>query len=146
MDLLSLIFMFILNIAASYFILANIMLVDKINNDLLKFYHALLMASVMMIIELLFMLGDKHKKNTVIIGIVSMIILSVILVVLIRNQVFIDDKQFLKGMDSHHQAAILMAEKIEKKAKDERVKNLAQNIITTQSQEIKEMREWLKSM
>jgi uncharacterized protein (DUF305 family) len=52
------------------------------------------------------------------------------------------DKAFIREMIIHHQGAIDMAKLIETNAKHEELKNLAQDIITTQSKEIDMMQTW----
>jgi uncharacterized protein (DUF305 family) len=51
--------------------------------------------------------------------------------------------RFLEGMMDHHQMAVDMANDCLKKAKTESVITLCKNIITAQSAEIKQMRDWL---
>lgn len=58
----------------------------------------------------------------------------------IRQQQFIDDNQFLKGMIPHHSMAILMAKRIKKRTLNPKIKLLANNIIKTQNIEIKLMK------
>jgi uncharacterized protein (DUF305 family) len=54
----------------------------------------------------------------------------------IRKQTFVSDEQFLKGMIPHHSMAILMAKKIKEKTHNDDIKQLADNIIKTQTTEI----------
>ena len=69
------------------------------------------------------------------------LILVVISLLAIRNQWFVDKKQFLKGMIPHHSMALLMAKRLKNKPND--INNLLDNIITTQSQEIEFMKKKL---
>ena len=76
-----------------------------------QFYMAGLMTLPMMIIELLLM-GSMYmnkKLNTVIIAISSVLLIAFFL--LIRQQSFVSDRQFLRSMIPHHASAILMCEK-----------------------------------
>ena len=59
---------------------------------------------------------------------------------LIRNQVFITETEFLKGMTEHHQMALLMASKIIDKHPSQFTQNLSHNILKGQQKEIDEMR------
>lgn len=61
----------------------------------------------------------------------------------IRNQGMVGDQQFLRSMIPHHSGAILMCR--EANISDPRVKELCQNIIPAQRQEIEEMKAILKS-
>ncbi len=55
------------------------------------------------------------------------------------------DKAFISEMIPHHQGAIDMAKLVEKNAKHQELKDLAKDILTTQANEIKQMREWQTS-
>lgn len=52
------------------------------------------------------------------------------------------DKAFIAEMTAHHNDAITMAEIALKRAKHEEIKKLAENIISAQSNEIKQMSKW----
>jgi uncharacterized protein (DUF305 family) len=67
--------------------------------------------------------------------------LLVIFVYVYRNQVYIDDEEYLKEMIEHHSIAILTSEEILQKTKSERVKRLVENIILTQQKEIEFMKQ-----
>jgi Ca2+/Na+ antiporter len=70
--------------------------------------------------------------------------LFVLFVYLYRNQVAINDAQYLEGMIEHHSMALLTSQEILKKTDDYNVSKLAKNIIQTQEDEIKIMRELLE--
>lgn len=55
------------------------------------------------------------------------------------------DKQFLTMMTMHHMSAIKMAQLVPDRATHSELKTLAQNIISSQSAEIKQFEGWLKS-
>jgi len=76
-----------------------------------QFYMAGLMTLPMMIIELLLM-GSMYmnkKLNAVIIALSSILLIAFYL--MIRQQSFVSDRQFLRSMIPHHASAILMCEK-----------------------------------
>lgn len=101
---LSLISMYVL-MYAMVDILGNV--IPNIN----QFYMAGLMTMPMIIIELVLM-GSMYmnkKLNTLIIAISSVLLITFFL--LIRQQSFVSDRQFLKSMIPHHASAILMCEK-----------------------------------
>ncbi len=52
------------------------------------------------------------------------------------------DKTFLNEMIMHHQGAINMANLAKTNAKHDEIKNMANNIVTAQSQEIDKMQTW----
>lgn len=62
-------------------------------------------------------------------------------VYLYRNQIAINDKQYVEGMIEHHSMALLTSEEILKKTNDYNIAKLAKNIIQTQNDEIRTMRE-----
>jgi len=75
------------------------------------------------------------------------IIVTLIIMYCIRNQLFIDETEYLKGMIPHHSMAVLMSKKlIEKENKTNTfnliplVKKFINNIIDTQNNEIKFMK------
>jgi hypothetical protein len=73
--------------------------------------------------------------NNIIIMMVTTIVL-ILIIYGIRTQMLVDDKQYLNGMIPHHSMAILMSEKIKERTKDPRIKELANNIIKSQTNEI----------
>jgi len=109
-----------------------------------QFYMAGLMTTPMVIIELWVMNGMYHnKKLNMIITTVSILAL-VLFWVGIRQQVGINDKQFLKSMIPHHASAILMCEKAD--IKDSGIKELCRNIISGQQAEIDQMKAKLEEL
>ena len=55
------------------------------------------------------------------------------------------DKAFIEEMIPHHQMAVMMAEMLENSTTRPEMKKLAQDIITAQTKEINQMREWYKT-
>lgn len=109
-----------------------------------QLYMAALMASPMLILELWLMRSMYPKKNlNAAIGLMGLFIL-VGSFVLIRQQVLIDDTQFLKSMIPHHAGAILMCERAS--VEDPQVKELCTNIISGQQAEIDWMNAKLDSL
>lgn len=61
----------------------------------------------------------------------------------LRNRTGDDfDQAFIAMMIAHHQGAIAMAELAEEKAKHEEIRDMANDIITTQSTEINTLKMW----
>jgi len=102
------------------------------------------MTAPMVIIELLVMGGMYEKKSTNI----AILAVSAIAVIgffsLIRGQVAIGDKQFLRSMIPHHSGAILMCERAN--IQDAGIKELCRNIIVGQQQEIADMTARLQAL
>lgn len=55
------------------------------------------------------------------------------------------DRMFIQGMIPHHQSAIDMAKLALEKSQRQEIKNLATNIVKTQSEEITKMKDWYKN-
>ena len=103
-------------------------------------YMALYMGAGMAVIMLAFMIG-MYKSKALNIGIFTAAIIGFgICVFLVRSQVTVADKSWMKAMIPHHSIAILTSERA--KIKDIRVRKLADDIIKAQRKEIMEM-EWL---
>ena len=107
-----------------------------------KFYMAVIMAILMGLTEVL--MFDTHMKTVSGIYYLSLFFVLVMFVYLYRNQVYIEDKDYLNEMIEHHSMAILTSEEILQKTHSERVKKLAENIIVTQEKEIEYMRQLIK--
>lgn len=131
---------------ATMFVLMYAM-VDKLENvipNVNQFYMAGLMASPMLLIELLLMqkMYPNKKLNAILMG------LGFVLLLLfwsgIRKQTAVGDIQFLKSMIPHHAGAILMVE--ESKLEDPEVKKLAEEIISAQNREIEFMKAKIRQL
>ena len=127
-----------------YFLMSPIMVSHRldITNNLGKAYLSMTMALFMIFLEV--MMHD-HQYN--IFSLNTYVILTslfVLFVYLYRNQVAINDAQYLEGMIEHHSMALLTSQEILKKTDDYNVSKLAKNIIQTQEDEIKIMRELLE--
>jgi len=55
------------------------------------------------------------------------------------------DKTFISEMIVHHEGAVEMAEAALKNAKHEEIKKMAEDIISAQTREIDQMKEWQRS-
>ena len=128
---------------AMYFIMYA--MIDGLNNlipNINNLYMTLLMVSAMLIIELLIMKGMYQNKK------INWAIITVSLAIGIfswfgiREQLFVGDKEFVKGMIPHHAAAVLMSEKA--KLTDPELIELQKNILETQAKEIEFMKRKLK--
>ena len=106
-----------------------------------KFYMSVIMALLMGILEVL--MYDNHMNTLSVYYYLSLGFLLVTFIYLYRNQIYIEDKDYLNEMIEHHSMALLTSEEILQKTNSERVKKLAENIISTQEKEIEYMRQLL---
>ena len=120
--------------------------VDHLYFSLTLFYGGLLMASNMIwsheVVHYLTM-GHFSLSNFSI----GIILSSFIILVFLRNQTFVDEKQWLLRMIPHHSTALTTTNKLKENLrikKDKKLSKLADDIIDTQEREIKLMKELLK--
>ena len=116
---------------------------DDLYMSLTLFYGGLVMASNMIWGHELIHFISMGKFNIQIF--IFGIILTIIFTILLRKQYFVDDKNWLRRMISHHSTALTTSHKIYNKSNDEQVKKLSKEIIITQEREIKLMKELLNN-
>lgn len=106
------------------------------------FYGGLLMASNMMWAHEIVHYLSMGQLNILVllIGIILSVIVSV---VLLRQQLLVNDKQWLRRMISHHSTALTTSHKIYNRTSNLNIKKLAKNIIDTQEIEIQLMKSML---
>jgi Ca2+/Na+ antiporter len=107
-----------------------------------KFYMASIMALLMGLLEVL--MFDVHMRTISLPYYLGLVFLLVVFVYLYRNQVYIEDTDYLEEMIEHHSIALLTSEEILQKTQSERIKKLAENIISTQEKEIEYMRQLIQ--
>ena len=105
------------------------------------FYGGLLMASNMIWAhEIIHYLSMGHFNMLVFsVG----IILSISVSILLRQQLLVDDKQWLRRMIPHHSTALTTTHKIYNRTTNPKIKDLAKEIIDTQEKEIQLMKSML---
>jgi uncharacterized protein (DUF305 family) len=130
-------------ICISFVIMYSVMFlnVDETNHIYLsttRFYMAVLMVAPMQVIMMLFM-GHMYpsKKSNTLIMIASAVAFLAALIGL-RQQLPIDDTQYMKAMIPHHSSAIMTSRHAN--IKDPEVKRLSEQIIKSQEEEIAEMK------
>jgi len=133
--------MFIGSFIIQYFFMSPIMVNNRsdITNNIGKAYMATIMGLFMVILEVI-----MHDHQYSVLSLPTYIILIVSLALFIylyRTQVAINDKQYLEGMIEHHSMGIFTSEEILKKTDNYNVARIAKNIIQTQNDEIREMRD-----
>lgn len=133
---MSMLTMFIGSFIVQYFLMPP-MMVNKmtyITNNIGKAYLATIMALFMVLIEV--MMHD-HQYHTLSLNWYAILFaLIALFVYLYRNQIAINDKQYLEAMIEHHSMAVFMSEEILKKTDNYDVAKLAKNIIQTQNDEL----------
>ena len=110
--------------------------------SLTLFYGGLLMASNMMWAHEIVHYFSMGYFN-IYIFLLGLLLSISISILLLRSQLFIDETQWLRRMISHHSTALTTTHKIYSKTKDKQIKQLAQNIISTQEKEIQIMKSML---
>jgi len=125
---------------AVMFLLTYVML-DSLEHfffSLNRFYMALLMAAPMVVLMLALMrpMFPSRRLNAAIYA--TAVAIFVAALALVRTQVPIGDRQFLSSMIPHHSGAILMCERAA--IKDVEVVRLCEQIVTSQQDEIAQMR------
>lgn len=109
-----------------------------------RIFMSIMMGAVMAVVMLLFMWSMyKNKKANIIILISSTIIFGLMLF-LVRSQTTVDDVSWMRAMIPHHSIAILTSERAD--LQDERVQQLAEDIIAAQEEEINEMEELIEEL
>ena len=107
-----------------------------------KFYMSVIMALLMGLLEVF--MYDIHMHIISLYYYLFLFFMLSVFIYLYRNQIYIRDKDYLAEMIEHHSMALLTSEEILQKTESERVKKLAENIITTQEKEIDYMRQLIK--
>lgn len=119
-------------------------MVDQLANvyhNVNQFYMAGLMAAPMLLIEpwLMSSMYPDRRRNLILAGVTVVFMLFCWWG--IRTQAAVTDRQFIRSMIPHHAGAILMCE--ENRLKDPELVKLCQEIITSQKQEIAQMKQLL---
>jgi hypothetical protein len=111
---------------------------DHVFFSLNRMMASLIMGCVMTIIMLGFMWAMYEGKRTKTVIVVTAAVLGVALLYMNRSQTLVSDSSFMKAMIPHHSIAINNARKAS--ISDPRVRELADEIISSQVREIEEMK------
>ena len=135
--------MFVGSFLIQYFLMPPIMVSGRlyITNNLGKLYMSIIMAIFMLFLEVM-----MHDNQYHVVSLNLYVILFCALILFIymyRNQIAINDKQYLEVMIEHHSMAIFASNEILKKTDNYDVAKIAKNIIQTQKDETQEMLELL---
>jgi hypothetical protein len=115
-----------------------------------KFYMSCIMALLMGLIEV--GMHDYHMftySNNLFVSLPYYLSLGfslAVFVYLYRNQMYINDKDYLDEMIEHHSMALLTSGQILEKTQSDRVRKLAENIVSSQEAEIKYMKQLVATM
>ena len=124
--------------------------VSNITFSMGKFYLSCIMALLMGVIEV--GMNDYHVVyfssiyNLSLSYYLSLGFALAVFIYLYRNQMYIDDSEYLKEMIEHHSMALLTSESILEKTSSERVRKLAENIGNTQEAEINYMKQLVETI
>ena len=132
----SMFFMFVGSFIVQYFIMPPIMVnkLTYVTNIIGKAYLATIMGLFMVLIEVMMHDHQYHVLSANWYAI--LFALLGVFTYLYRNQIAINDKQYLEGMIEHHAMALFQSEEILKKTDDYNIAKLAKNIIQTQTDEL----------
>jgi hypothetical protein len=130
---------FLLMLVISFVLMYGIMFlnVDEANHIYLsvtRTYMSLLMVSAMAVV-MMPMMGNMYpdrKLNKIIL--VSAIVVFITILTFLRQQTFVGDIQYMKGMIPHHSSAIMTSKNAA--IEDPEVKKLSEQIIKSQEEEI----------
>lgn len=122
----------------------NTFQLDHVTYSETRTYMALLMGATMAIIMLLFMQNMlTHRRVNAGIFAGSALVFGLALW-LVRSQATIQDTSYMKAMIPHHSIAILTSERAQ--ISDPRVRDLADQIIESQREEIREMKTLIRDL
>lgn len=130
---------FIIQLSVMSLIMTNA--INNITFSVGKFYISVIMSILMGLLEVV--MFDVHMRTISFPYYLVLCFILTIFVYLYRNQMYIEDKDYMSEMIEHHSMAILTSEEILQKTHSERVKKLAENIIITQEKEIEYMKQML---
>jgi uncharacterized protein (DUF305 family) len=122
-------------------------MVDRFENvypNLNQAYMAALMAAPMVMIELVVMRSMYMNRTANIAIFAASALLLVVAWLLIRQQTFIGNAEFLRSMIPHHAGAILMCEQAS--VQDDEIRKLCKEIISSQQSEIEQMKAILRRL
>ena len=136
--------MFIFSFLIQYFAMPPIMVnsLNDITHNIGKVYLVFIMGLSMVLIEV--GMHDMHYGIFNIIKYGLILALIALFIYLYRNQVAVNDKEYLKGMIEHHSMAIHTSGEILKKTDNFHIAKLAKNIIQKQQDELREMKDLLE--
>jgi len=142
----TIVIMFVGSFIIQYLLMGAIMSnnISNVTNSLGKVYLSTIMGLYMVLIEIAMRDMQYGSFNVMYYSIFGGLL--IIFIYFYRIQYAIKDRQYLEEMIEHHSMALLTSQEILKKTDSYNVSKLAKNIIQTQTDEILEMRNLLKSV
>lgn len=140
----SILIVFILSFLIQYFIISYITsysLFDTTFNTG-KLYISLISAIHIVIIQIFLYNIYDYKMNKYIY--LPFFIILIILIILYRGQIYIDDIDYLKEMIDYNSMELLISEKIKNKTSNKEIKELSNNFIISKKREIEDMKNIIK--
>jgi hypothetical protein len=112
--------------------------------SLTRLYMSLLMICPMLVIMIIVMgnMYDNKKTNAVLLT--SAVVVFTLALTGLRSQTFVGDRQYMKGMISHHSSAILTSRRAH--LMSPQVLKLSKKIIKSQEREIGQMKAMLDAL
>ncbi len=140
--------MMILSFIIQFLVMSLIMSnsVGNITFSVGKFYISVIMALLMGLVEVFMFDLHMYGHFVSLSYYLSLSLALFVFLYLYRNQMYIYDEDYLKEMIEHHSMALLTSEEILQKTNSERVKKLAENIVSTQEAEINYMNQLLHNV
>ena len=127
------------------FVVMSLIMTNVLNNitfSVGKFYISVIMAILMGLLEVgMHDYQMLHMRHFSFPYYLSLGFSLVVFIYLYRNQMYITDKDYLTEMIEHHSMALLTSDQILEKTQSDRVRKLAENIVSTQEAEIKYMKQ-----
>lgn len=117
----------------------NVYSLDHIYFSETRAYMALVMGATMAVIMLAYMLGMYGKRGVNIAIFAGSLLVFAVSLWLVRSQQTVDQVSWMKAMIPHHSIAILTSERAT--ITDPRVRELADQIIQSQREEIAQMKQ-----
>jgi uncharacterized protein (DUF305 family) len=112
--------------------------------SLTRAYMTLLMVSSMAVLMLLMMPMMYKNKNLNRWIIISALAVFALALTFLRNQIPVQDEQYMKAMIPHHSSAIMVSRQAD--LKDPELKKLSEDIIKAQEKEISQMKNILQRL
>ena len=127
--------MILLSFLAMYVLMyAMVNTLDNVFNNVNQVYMAGLMATPMVLVELMLMSRMYPNRMLNSILAVASIVLMILFWLGIRQQAAVSDRQFLRSMIPHHAGAILMCR--QNRLSDPELQQLCRDIVASQQSEI----------
>jgi len=136
----SILIVFVLSFLIQYFIVSYITSYSlfDITFNRGKLYISLISAIHTVIIQIFLYNIYNYNMNKYIY--LPFFIIFIILIILYRNQIYIDDNEYLKEMIDYNSMELLVSEKINNKTFNKEIKELSNNFIILKKKEIEDMK------